>query len=75
MRRKVASAKALNSRSSIRYPVLTLTISVRNPAMRTILLIVGALFVLAACGTRGPLTLPPKASLVDNSSNSGEAAR
>jgi predicted small lipoprotein YifL len=43
--------------------------------MRVILLIVSALFLLAACGTRGALTLPPKATLADHSSNSSEAGR
>jgi predicted small lipoprotein YifL len=43
--------------------------------MRLISLIVSTLFLLVACGTRGPLTLPPKASPDDHSSKPAEAAR
>jgi predicted small lipoprotein YifL len=43
--------------------------------MRVISILVSALFLLAACGTRGPLVLPPKADLVDHSSTSAEAGR
>jgi predicted small lipoprotein YifL len=32
--------------------------------MRLFLILASALVLLAACGTRGPLTPPPKASLV-----------
>jgi predicted small lipoprotein YifL len=32
--------------------------------MRSFLILAGALMLLVACGTRGPLTLPPKATLV-----------
>lgn len=40
--------------------------------MRVILILVSALLLLAACGTRGPLVLPPTAGLADHSSKSGE---
>ncbi len=43
--------------------------------MRVISILVSALFLLVACGTRGPLTLPPKADPIDHSSKSGEAGR
>jgi predicted small lipoprotein YifL len=43
--------------------------------MRAISLFVSALLLLAACGTRGPLVLPPKADLADHSSKSAEAGR
>lgn len=41
--------------------------------MRVFIALIGTLFLLAACGTRGPLTLPPKASLLDHSSKSAKA--
>jgi len=43
--------------------------------MRLISLLVGALFLLVACGTRGPLTLPPKPVPDDHSSKPAEAGR
>ena len=43
--------------------------------MRLILLLISALFLLVACGTRGPLTLPPKAGLSDHSSNAAGAGQ
>ncbi len=43
--------------------------------MRPILILVSTLFLLAACGTRGPLTLPPQASPDDHSSKPAEPAR
>jgi predicted small lipoprotein YifL len=45
--------------------------------MRSFLILAGALMLLAACGTRGPLTLPPAkaASIgsVDHTSSPAEA--
>jgi predicted small lipoprotein YifL len=40
--------------------------------MRPILLFICALFLLTACGTRGPLVMPPK-SAPDNSKPAGPA--
>lgn len=42
--------------------------------MRSFLLFASALAVLAACGTKGPLTLPAKATLADHSSKPVEPA-
>jgi len=55
--------------------MLTLPASSWIPAMRVISILVSALFLLAACGTRGPLTLPPKADLADHNSKSAESDR
>jgi len=43
--------------------------------MRLISLLFCALFLLAACGTRGPLVMPPKATADDHSSKPAEPAR
>jgi predicted small lipoprotein YifL len=43
--------------------------------MRLVSILVSTLFLLVACGTRGPLTLPPKADTVDHSSKPAEPAR
>ena len=39
--------------------------------MRALLILLVSLFVLTACGTRGPLTLPPQAGFSDHSSPAG----
>ncbi|MBI4998246.1 MAG: lipoprotein [Rhodocyclales bacterium] len=43
--------------------------------MRFISLLVSTLFLLVACGTRGPLVLPPKPTADDHSSKPAEQAR
>lgn len=43
--------------------------------MRLISLLVSTLFLLVACGTRGPLVLPPKPTPDDHSSKPAEQAR
>ncbi|HTY04430.1 MAG TPA: hypothetical protein VMC81_11955 [Rhodocyclaceae bacterium] len=42
--------------------------------MRALMLLACAVYLLAACGTRGALVLPPPPSLVDHSSKAVEAA-
>ena len=39
------------------------------PFLRAFLTLAGLAALMAACGTRGPLTLPPKADPVDHSSS------
>lgn len=44
--------------------------------MRSFLILAGAVMLLAACGTRGPLTLPPaKAALLDPIDHTSRPAR
>jgi predicted small lipoprotein YifL len=74
------------------HPVLTFparTNSDAMPAFRALLITTGALTVLAACGTKGPLTMPTRPAPstaqtaptpaptvpVDHSSNAAEPAR
>ncbi|HZV55676.1 MAG TPA: lipoprotein [Rhodocyclaceae bacterium] len=48
------------------------------PAVRVFLILASALMLLAACGTRGPLTLPPMATIVapvDHTSSPPETRR
>lgn len=43
--------------------------------MRLISLCICTLFLLVACGTRGPLVMPPKPAPEDHSSKPAEPAR